>query len=121
MEHGLISVITQYKDMNIGKTQELNSPNRISQLNENNQLEQLKKEDFSGLDAKSKIKEHVEGTTKGFHELVLTNMNFGYNEDSKDFYVRTVRGNVENQYPTADMMKLKAYLMSLNEAMLKYD
>ncbi len=121
MEHGLISVITQYKDNSLGKTQEINSPNKISGLDENNKLDKLEKEDFLGVDAKSKIQKVVDESTKSFHELVLTNMNFGYNEDSKDFYVRAIRGNAENQYPTADMMKLKAYVMSLNEAMSEYN
>ena len=39
---------------------------------------------------------------------------YGYNSSSKDFYVKVERGNIENQYPTQDMMKTKAYLMSLN-------
>lgn len=121
MEHGLISVITQYTDNNITKTREVNSLSKIAPLDENTKLNQLEKDDLRGIDAKSKIEKTVENSTKAFYETVLTNMSFGYNEDSKDFYVRTTRGNIENQFPTQDMMKLKAYILSLNEAMSKFD
>ena len=47
--------------------------------------------------------------------ITLTNTNFGFNDSSKDFYVKAVRGNSENQYPTQDMMRIKSFLMSQND------
>ena len=49
------------------------------------------------------------------YEVTLSNTNFGFNDTSKDFYVKVTRGNTENQYPTEDMMRLKAYMLSLQE------
>lgn len=46
-------------------------------------------------------------------EFVISNVNFGYNPESKDFYVKVNRGDYMTQYPTDEMMKLKAYLMHL--------
>jgi uncharacterized FlaG/YvyC family protein len=46
-------------------------------------------------------------------EFVISNVNFGYNPESKDFYVKVNRSDYMAQYPTDEMMKLKAYLMHL--------
>ena len=74
-------------------------------------------------EAISKEKESTEakkvGTnsaTSNKYEVVLSNTNFGYNGSSKDFYVKVERGSVENQYPTEDMMRVKAYLLNLDSA-----
>ncbi len=42
--------------------------------------------------------------------------NFGFNSSSQDFFVRVERGNSENQYPTEDMMRVKAQMMALQKA-----
>jgi len=42
---------------------------------------------------------------------MLDNVKFGYNSDTKDFFVRITKGSVEYQYPTEDMMNLKKNLM----------
>ncbi len=46
-------------------------------------------------------------------EFMISNVNFGYNSESKDFYVKVNRSDYMAQYPTDEMMKLKAYLMHL--------
>lgn len=45
------------------------------------------------------------------NEVILDNVQFGYNKKSKDFFVKITRGDIERKYPTEDMMKLKAYLL----------
>jgi len=45
------------------------------------------------------------------NEVMLDNVKFGYNSDTKDFFVRITKGSVEYQYPTEDMMNLKKNLM----------
>lgn len=45
------------------------------------------------------------------NEVILDNVKFGYNKQSKDFFVKIVRGDAEYKYPTEDMMKVKAYLL----------
>lgn len=52
---------------------------------------------------------------KDLVEFVISNVNFGYNPESKDFYVKVNRSDYMAQYPTDEMMKLKAYLMHLAE------
>lgn len=48
------------------------------------------------------------------HEVPIANSTFGYNVNSKDFYIKVKRGDVETQYPTDEMMKLKQHLINLN-------
>lgn len=45
------------------------------------------------------------------NEVMLDNVKFGYNADTKDFFVRITKGDVEYQYPTEDMLNLKKSLM----------
>ncbi len=49
-------------------------------------------------------------------EVMLDNVKFGFNKDSRDFFVKITKGNSEFKYPTEDMMKVKAFLLQeLNE------
>ncbi len=45
------------------------------------------------------------------NEVILDNVKFGYNEVSKDFFVKVTRGEHEYKYPTEEMMKVKAQLL----------
>lgn len=45
------------------------------------------------------------------NEVILDNVKFGYNSDTKDFFVKITKGEAEYRYPTEDMMKVKAYIM----------
>ncbi|MGE0050062.1 MAG: flagellin [Arcobacter sp.] len=45
------------------------------------------------------------------NEVILDNVKFGYNKNSKDFFVKVTRGDAEYKYPTEDMMKVKAYIL----------
>jgi len=45
------------------------------------------------------------------NEVMLDNVKFGYNSDTKDFFVRITKGDMEYKYPTEDMMNLKKSLM----------
>lgn len=47
------------------------------------------------------------------NEVVLDNIKFGYNKESKDFFIKVTRGEAEYKYPTEDMMKVKAHLNEL--------
>ncbi|RXJ87921.1 flagellin [Arcobacter sp. CECT 8985] len=44
-------------------------------------------------------------------EVILDNVRFGYNRNSKDFFVKVTRGETEYKYPTEDMMRIKAQLL----------
>jgi len=46
------------------------------------------------------------------NEVILDNVRFGYNKSSKDFFVKVTRGEAEYKYPTEDMMRVKAQILS---------
>ena len=45
------------------------------------------------------------------NEVILDNIRFGYNKNSRDFFVKVTRGDAEYKYPTEDMMRVKAHLL----------
>lgn len=56
----------------------------------------------------------VLGSNQGteINEVILDNVQFGYNKNSKDLFVKVTRGDAEYKYPTEDMMRVKAQLLS---------
>jgi len=113
MEFGLIPKIMQYENNKSLDIEKVHASNETSKLNEQNKSTEVKKEDFLKAEQTSNVEKTTSERTKDYHEVVLTNTNFGFNDSSKDFFVRAVRGNSESQYPTEQMMRLKSYLMNL--------
>ena len=81
-----------------------------------NNIEKAQK--VSELDEKSKVIQEDEykkalgtDTATPKNEVILDNVRFGYNKNSKDFFVKVTRGEAEYKYPTEDMMKVKAYIL----------
>uniref|UniRef100_UPI004047D0C5 hypothetical protein n=1 Tax=Aliarcobacter sp. TaxID=2321116 RepID=UPI004047D0C5 len=115
MEYGLIPKLNQYTDNKALEIQKIQPSKEITQISNKDELKQIQQEAI----LKAKETSNIQATeSQNFsldkYEVVLTNMNFGFNDNSKDFYVKAIRGNTENQYPTEDMMRLKSYLMSLD-------
>ncbi|XPV69268.1 MAG: flagellin [Halarcobacter sp.] len=89
-----------------------------------NEIEKVKS--VKEVDEKSKMVEdeqHRSAKSKSnetqVNEVILDNIKFGYNKSSKDFFVKVTRGDVEYKYPTEDMMKIKAQVLSLLEEQQK--
>ena len=81
-----------------------------------NNIEKAQK--VSEIDEKSKVIQEDEykkalgtDTATPKNEVILDNVRFGYNKNSKDFFVKVTRGEAEYKYPTEDMMKVKAFLL----------
>ena len=117
MEYGMIPKIDQFTDNKALEIQKVQSSVKSSQITTEDAIQQVQQEAISKekdvADAK-KVQTSTANSNK--FEVVLSNMNFGYNNSSKDFYVKVERGSAENQYPTQDMMRVKAYLLSLDSA-----
>lgn len=120
MEYGLIPTINQYADNNQILIQQVQPSSEIAnaKLRESDDAKDIAKANF--LNPKEeKVEESKEvdaQTVSKYQEVVLTNLNFGFNNNSKDFYVKAIRGEAENQFPTDEMMKLKAYFMAQAKA-----
>ena len=117
MEYGLMPKIDQFSDNKALEIQKVQSSTKSSETKSKDELQQIQEAAITKEKEVSQTKK-VENNTpvSGKYETVLTNLNFGFNDSSKDFYVRAIRGNSENQYPTEDMMRLKAYLLSQDTA-----
>lgn len=116
MEYGLIANINQYADNKSLEIQKVQSSNETSKIDSKSQLAQLQEQAIEKQKEVSQAKKIQNQSNTSQYEVVLSNTNFGYNDDSKDFYVKVSRGDTENQYPTESMMRLKAYMLSLNSA-----
>ncbi len=125
MEYGLIPRIDQYFDNNKIQTQQIQASNQITPLKNGDEAKILEDEAFlKGVDEKalaktSESKEVSSQKVAEYQEIELTNLNFGYNESSHDFYVKAIRGEAQNQYPTDEMMKLKAYFIAEAKAQME--
>lgn len=95
MEIGRVAQIDNAKQNNIEKAQKVST---IEEKNKTIQDEEYKKN--------SNILPDTE-----LNEVIIDNVRFGYNKESKDFFVKVTRGESEYKYPTEDMMKVKAFLL----------
>lgn len=130
MEYGLISNINQYADNQDILIQQIKPSNEIAKLSNGDEAKQLAKDSFfknvnessssnkvtKESSSANQTKEVSAQEVAQYQEVVLTNLNFGYNNSSKDFYVKAVRGESESQFPTDEMMKLKAYFIAQAKA-----
>ena len=117
MEYGLMPKIDQFSDNKALEIQKVQSSTKSSETKSKDELQQIQEAAITKEKEVSQTKK-VENDTSSSnkYEVVLSNINFGFNDSSKDFYVKVERGNAENQYPTEEMMRVKAYLMNQDSA-----
>lgn len=121
MEVGIVPRIDQYKDNKNIQMQQVKSSSDSASISSEKNLEQIQQE-FISKAKKNEATEQVKVDTAKVaskYESLISNINFGYNRESKDFYIKVERGNVENQYPTEEMMRVKAYVLSMQEASIE--
>jgi uncharacterized FlaG/YvyC family protein len=123
MEIGIIPRMDQYKDNKNVEMQQVKSTSDSASINNKKDLEQIQQAILSKA-KESKVVEQVKADpakVAAKFETLISNINFGYNKESKDFYVKVTRGDIENQYPTEEMMRVKAFVLSMQEAALNSD
>ncbi len=117
MEYGLTPKIDQFNDNKSLEIQKVQSSTKSSETKSKDELKQIQEAAITKekeVSEPKKVENNTSSSNK--YEVVLSNTNFGFNDASKDFYVKVERGNAENQYPTVDMMKIKAYLLNQGSA-----
>lgn len=113
MEYGTIPKLNQFVDNRSVEIQKVQSSQESSEVKNKDELKQIQQDILVKEKEVSDVKQvKNEAPSSSKYEVVLANMNFGFNDSSKDFYVKVARGNTENQYPTEDMMRIKAFLMN---------
>ena len=114
MELGNIPKIDQFKDNKAVEMQQVKSTSNLAKTDEQKELKEIQKKSIDQARENSDIQN--ESTSKSKYEVTLSNTNFGFNNSSQDFFVRVERGTAENQYPTEDMMRVKAQMRALQKA-----
>ncbi len=94
--------------MQIGKIPDIDNE-KENVIQKNQKLSETKEE--SKLIDKDEYKKALSTNVANKSEVIIDNITFGYNKESKDFFVKVTRGDVELKFPTEDMMRLKAYLL----------
>ena len=96
---------------------------RVAQIDNAKENYEIKTKQVSSVEEKVKTiqedeykKNSSKEPTSELNEVILDNIKFGYNRESKDFFVKITRGDIENKYPTEDMMRVKAQMMALQKA-----
>ncbi|RBQ29753.1 flagellin [Aliarcobacter vitoriensis] len=91
---------------------------RVAQIDNSKENYDIKAKQVSTVEEKMKTiqeEEYKKNASKDpmteLNEVILDNVQFGYNKKSRDFFVKVTRGEAEYKYPTEDMMKVKAYLL----------
>ena len=95
MQLGRLELIDQAQAAHIEKISKIQETDKKSKVDPDDQYKNLQFQ-IAKEDAK---------------EIILDNVKFGYNIETKDFFVRIQKGASQYQYPTEDMMKLKKNLM----------
>ncbi len=103
--------------MEIGRTAEIDN----SRLNNVEKMQKVAEVDDKNKVIKDDEYKKALGTKDNSdkNEVILENVRFGYNKNSKDFFVKVTRGEAEYKYPTEDMMKVKAYILQELESSSK--
>lgn len=99
---------------------------RVADIDNAQTNHEVKVQKVQELDSKEKIipdekykNAKVKDVSDSLNEVVLDNVKFGYNTETKDFFVKVTRGEIEYKYPTEDMMKVKAHLNELLDGVTK--
>ncbi|MDY0053000.1 MAG: hypothetical protein RBR65_10710 [Aliarcobacter sp.] len=113
MEYGMIPRLDQFSDNRALEVKKVQLTNESSEIKNKNDLKQIQQEPLQNAKEVPEVKEiNTQTSEQSKYEVTLTNTNFGFNDSSKDFFVKAVRGNAENQYPTQNMMRIKSFLMN---------
>lgn len=114
MEYGLIPKLEVSATDLAREIQKIQRTNPSLQVQEGKESKDIERDEFLRLHGAEKTAKITSVQNHNYIEYSLTNFNFGFNNKSRDFFVRAVRGEAENQYPTDDMMRLKAFLLKVN-------
>jgi hypothetical protein len=91
---------------------------KIEHIEKINKIETLEKEHSIMPD--EKYKDLEPGQNKQIkNEVILDNVQFGFDNDAKEFFVRIENNGVDYQFPTDQMMRLKTQLHEQLKAQLE--
>ena len=99
---------------------------RVAQIDNAKENYEIKTKQVSNVEEKVKTiqedeykKNSSKEPTSELNEVILDNIKIEYNKKTRDYIVKITRGDIENKYPTEDMMKIKAFLIEELEKSIK--
>lgn len=114
MEYGMVSKLSQFTDNKALEVQKVQTSSQSAEIKNRQNLESIQEKSKESSNVSQVQNQKSVASQK--YEVLLTNTNFGYNVNSRDFFVKVERGKVENQYPTEQMMKIKAYIQNQQQS-----
>ena len=103
--------------MQLGRL-EMMDQSRIEHIEKISKLETVDKQHTVVEDEKYKnLEEGLRPKKK--NEVLLDNVKFGFNNETKEFFVRVINDGVEHQFSTDQIMRLKTQLNASLEEQLK--
>lgn len=94
----------------------------IQNSNQNESIENKKTNEMSKVNANfkelsSENLKQIEDNSKGVKnkfEVELSQINFGYNDKTKDLFIKVSKGGVDRQYPTEEILRIKEFVINMN-------
>lgn len=114
MEFGPIPPLQAFQTESVRKLEIVNEIDPTKIVDNNKEPKEILEVQRDKINEPS-VKEVKKGDFSTYNEVTLTNLSFGYNDESKDFFIKVKRGDFEAQYPTDEMMRLKAFILSARE------
>ena len=94
--------------MQIGRMEMMDQA-KVDYVSKISQIQETDKK--TKIDPDEKYKDELRKLPEETNEVMLDNIKFGFNEETKEFFVRVIKGDSQYQFPTEDMMRLKQSLM----------
>ena len=88
------------EEMDQARLNHVEKINKVKNVNEQDKI--LPEERYK--DQKESVNQNVK------NEVLLDNVKFGFNKNTKEFFVRISKNGLEYQFPTEQIMRLKEYL-----------
>lgn len=117
MEVGNIPKFEQFQNQSIKKAEKVIQTDSSFLLKNGLEAKELV-QGTQSVQEKKEIVTHQnpENSLTSFTEVKLYNSNFGFNDSSKDFFVKVARDTfIDSKYPTDAMMRLKVHLQDLED------
>jgi len=94
--------------MQLGRLEEMDQ-SRVNNVEKISKVQNIGEEERINPDEQYKnIQESPNKITA--NEVILDNVKFGFNNETKDFFVRVSKDGLEYQFPTEQIMRLKEHL-----------
>lgn len=114
MEFGMIPQLNEFQASSVRKLEIVDKTNPTKIVEAEKEPKEILEVKSKELEDNKEVKSK-KGDFSDYNEVSLTNLSFGYNSESKDFFIKVKRGDFEAQYPTDEMMRLKAHLLQAQE------